>query len=838
MTMTGTATLLTLERLHEVVRRPYPGFRPFRRSEWRIFFGRDGQVDALLDRLARQHFVCIHGPSGCGKSSLVEAGLIATLDREARRSGAVWNSAIFRPGNSPLWNMARGLARAMADGTEPSSEAVLELHAHLTRPGGSIAQTAKAAGLGDKDSLLLVADQFEELFRFGALGDAVEARRFVELLLGVFDQHPPGVHVAIAMRSDFLGDCASMIGLAEAVNAAPFLTPVLTEQELRDAIVGPAEMVGGSVDPEFVERMLRDSAGEPDRLPIVQHALMRCWDMAAAKGTPNRLTVAIYEDEKVGGVMNALDRHADEVMETLAGYQPDVAVMFRSLSDLDGAGRAIRRAVPWGQLCAETGRESEQGRARLVKVLDAFRDESCGFLGRPPAGEELKADSIVDVAHEALIRRWKRMSDPPLTGRGPLPASRLRRGWLWEQGRMADRYRNLVTRARDPDVGYLPPRLLKSERAWWQVQPLTPAWARRMGGDRDATLEDAGRDIDSVQRLIRYSVIRRNVLGMFILAGIALFCALLVFLGYELYKLYDLQDVQLNRETDFAKQQETQRSSFQRQVDFERQRATLAEQNLSRLQDTLDKLQRPTAIVTPTAPSESSTEITKRDIVGNVTLLAAPSDSSKACEGAMWIGSDSLSNLRATDAAGGGPVAATTVKRGARYIAAANIRLRRGLPDANYVQQESIGIVPKGAEVVALDVATPFLRPSTGTQFWLKVGVAGQVCSVIYFQFTGAPADKASALADALQARGYTVPGQEELRTASGLSQVRYYYPTDRSRAEQLMQDAQAALDKLGLASGRRVTIADMTSWPNKKPPMGTLELWIDLSPAAAQAKQ
>src|SRR5204862_4728388 len=141
-------------------------------------------------------------------------------------------------------------------------------------------------------------------------GNELESRRFVELLLAVFDQHPPGIHVAIAMRSDFLGDCATMIGLAEAVNAAPFLTPMLTEQELRDAIVGPAEMIGGSVDPEFVERIVLESASEPDRLPIVQHALMRCWDMAPVLGSPDRLTVKVYD--AVGGVGNALDRHADE----------------------------------------------------------------------------------------------------------------------------------------------------------------------------------------------------------------------------------------------------------------------------------------------------------------------------------------------------------------------------------------------------------------------------------------------------------------------------------------------------------------------------------------------
>src|SRR4051812_25843432 len=89
---------------YELPREPYPGFRPFRRDEWPIFFGRERQVSALLSLLNTHHFICVHGPSGAGKSSLLEAGLIATLEFEHARLGAAWRSVTFRPGDAPLWN--------------------------------------------------------------------------------------------------------------------------------------------------------------------------------------------------------------------------------------------------------------------------------------------------------------------------------------------------------------------------------------------------------------------------------------------------------------------------------------------------------------------------------------------------------------------------------------------------------------------------------------------------------------------------------------------------------------------------------------------------------------
>ena len=58
---------------------PFPGLRPFDEGDYHLFFGREGQSDALIDLLARHRFVAVVGSSGSGKSSLVRAGLIPAL---------------------------------------------------------------------------------------------------------------------------------------------------------------------------------------------------------------------------------------------------------------------------------------------------------------------------------------------------------------------------------------------------------------------------------------------------------------------------------------------------------------------------------------------------------------------------------------------------------------------------------------------------------------------------------------------------------------------------------------------------------------------------------------
>jgi hypothetical protein len=60
---------------------PFPGLRPFREDEEYLFFGRESQVDAMVNTLAATRFLAVVGTSGSGKSSLVNCGLRPALHR-------------------------------------------------------------------------------------------------------------------------------------------------------------------------------------------------------------------------------------------------------------------------------------------------------------------------------------------------------------------------------------------------------------------------------------------------------------------------------------------------------------------------------------------------------------------------------------------------------------------------------------------------------------------------------------------------------------------------------------------------------------------------------------
>ena len=164
---------------------PFPGLRPFLFDDSHLFFGRDTQITELASRLRKNRFLAVVGTSGSGKSSLVRAGLLPELLSGTMASaGSSWESATMRPGGDPLTNLARSLVEAgLYDEAEP--EIISQVRATLTRSGLGLLEAVRQSDKEKKSNLLLVVDQFEEIFRFRNSDDATDeqAAFFVNLLL-------------------------------------------------------------------------------------------------------------------------------------------------------------------------------------------------------------------------------------------------------------------------------------------------------------------------------------------------------------------------------------------------------------------------------------------------------------------------------------------------------------------------------------------------------------------------------------------------------------------------------------------------------------------------------
>ena len=238
---------------------PFVGLRPFESEDSLYYFGRNEQVKALLQQLYQTRFLAVVGSSGSGKSSLIRAGLIPNLEAGFLiQDRDLWQIAIMKPGDGPLRHLAG--ASLVANGGKPSSEQIDALTEAIQRGGVQTLLDKIAPDLDENDAnMLLVVDQFEELFRFreDEKGEAParleEAAGFVAILLQLAAQKSVPVFVCLTMRSDFLGDCDAFHGLPEAMNRNQYLVPRLTRSQRREAITGPIHLSGDKLAPRLAD---------------------------------------------------------------------------------------------------------------------------------------------------------------------------------------------------------------------------------------------------------------------------------------------------------------------------------------------------------------------------------------------------------------------------------------------------------------------------------------------------------------------------------------------------------------------------------------------------------
>jgi WD40 repeat protein len=396
---------------------PFPGLRPFRENEEHLFFGRENQVDAMVDKLAGTRFLAVVGTSGSGKSSLVNCGLRPALRQGLMaRAGTAWRMAQFRPGNDPIGAMARALAQdgvlfGAYAGEGLTLAEIIETTLRMSKLG--LIDICEQAALGQDVNLLVVVDQFEELFRYQQLGTdgragdhgiTEQAAAFVNLLLEVKERANCQIYIVLTMRSDFLGDCTQFPGLAEAINAGQYLVPRMTRDERRAAIERPVGVGGAEMAPVLLTRLVNDVGDNPDQLSILQHALNRTWARWQAEGGKGPLELAHYE--AIGTMAHALDQHAERAYAELNGarQQQICEKLFKALTDKATDPRGVRRPTTLATLCAL----ADATAAEVTQVIDIFRKPSRSFL-MPPAGDTLKPETVIDISHESLMRVWQRL---------------------------------------------------------------------------------------------------------------------------------------------------------------------------------------------------------------------------------------------------------------------------------------------------------------------------------------------------------------------------------------------------------------------------------------------
>ncbi|MGW1764014.1 nSTAND1 domain-containing NTPase [Streptomyces sp. NPDC002073] len=461
---------------------PYRGLAPFGTEDADWYFGRERAAAALMARLSERAGtgpLAVVAPSGAGKSSLLRAGLAPALTRvdpgppgppAPRKSHKPQKPheqqeqqeqeqeqeqetppgpphphdhrtrrhvLICTPTADPLAELLATLAEAVDPDTLPTA-------AELARHPALLAPALRAATTPGPTRLVLVVDQFEEIFTL--CRDEAERRACLAALAALARGGADAAAlVVLGLRADFSGRCLAYPELAEVFTHGLFVLSPMAPDELRAAVTCPAERAGLVLEPGLVEVLLRDAgAGDGDppgaawALPLLSHALLVTWGAR----TGRTLTVAGYE--ATGGLRGAVARTAEEVFSALDGDGQEAArrVLLQLVHVGDGVAATRRRTAP----------------DRLTEGVRDPRAASAALDSLVRARLVTAGESAVQISHEALLQVWPRLRDWIHADRA---------GLLMHQ-QLADAAAAWIREGRDPELLYRGNRLAAADE--WAEQ--------------------------------------------------------------------------------------------------------------------------------------------------------------------------------------------------------------------------------------------------------------------------------------------------------------------------------------------------------------------------------
>ena len=178
--------------MSEAMKNPFVGLRPFDVGDSLYYFGRDEQVKALMQQLNKNRFLAVVGSSGSGKSSLIRAGLIPNLQAGFLvQERDLWHIAVMKPGNAPLLNLAKAILTFTNQDVRDGG--ITDFVVEIKRYGAqAVINRIKPTLDKSHANMLLLIDQFEELFRFmddqKTKAAQEETADFVNVMLGLAEQ--------------------------------------------------------------------------------------------------------------------------------------------------------------------------------------------------------------------------------------------------------------------------------------------------------------------------------------------------------------------------------------------------------------------------------------------------------------------------------------------------------------------------------------------------------------------------------------------------------------------------------------------------------------------------
>jgi len=268
-----------------VLKNPYPGFekglnKPFGASDKEYFYGRQDDINNIKLKLRQNKLILLRSLPRAGKTSLIEAGLIPTLESKGylTQYSNVWKILRIDCKGDPIKNVAEAIANAaylFKNKMQPNLEEIY--YSQFNIKDTALKNHLEENAVLKKINLLIVIDDFYHLFE--SVSNKDKSIKFLKMIYHISLSKSLSVYMLISVNNNDLREPLLLKHpeMLKKFDSCIYQLHNLDAKDLKKAILEPAKKEDVVIEEDVCQTIMDEIFHQPDQLPKLQRYLNRTW---------------------------------------------------------------------------------------------------------------------------------------------------------------------------------------------------------------------------------------------------------------------------------------------------------------------------------------------------------------------------------------------------------------------------------------------------------------------------------------------------------------------------------------------------------------------------------
>lgn len=396
---------------------PFVGIQPYSENESDVFYGREEEVENLLQILQKNKLLTLSGDAGSGKTSLIKAGLIPRLRAGfLGQSGKDWSVAYFRPGINPLSNFAHALAQngVMSVETKPKTTDYEYYIAKIEQSGATgIIDVYKRSEIFNKRNLLIVIDQLEDMFKFSKYFDT-SVSEYDNVLMDIVYRSVSfkntAIYFLICIETPFLTKLASYAKLQEIISKSQYTIQNLDFKVLNRILEQTFNTRNVHFEPKVVEHfseVLNEDAGY---LPNLQFLFKKLYAKFVSESAAFHC-IDFADVNSFGGIENVIAEELESLYNASSTEEKNYFnLFFKTLANAESSSSVAYESVQNIASFMDVGMDVLSNLIQNIKsdldlLIDVFEPSISGISKK--GTHAIEGKNILSLKYQKLLN-WER----------------------------------------------------------------------------------------------------------------------------------------------------------------------------------------------------------------------------------------------------------------------------------------------------------------------------------------------------------------------------------------------------------------------------------------------